>query len=458
MRERVTAIFDIGKTNKKFFLFDRNLQPVHREEITLPSLEDEDGYPCENLPALAQWEKEVLRRTAEGGKYQIEALNFSAYGATLVHLDAKGDALPPVYDYTKPLPAFVLESFLENYGPVEDFALKTGAIPEGMLNSGLQLYWLKRYKPEFFGRIHTSLHLPQYLSYCFSGKKASDYTSVGCHTGLWDFGEKTYHSWVQQEGLESLLAPIMPSTATTTRVKLSGETIRLGVGIHDSSASLLPYLHGHPQPFLLVSTGTWSVCMNPNAFERPDPYLLENDGLYYLQPDGKPVAASRIFLGHTYERQITRLAYFYGAPTESHHSVGVDPELYRKILRQNTGRSYFQIPGNPEISSKQAFPFHSFEEAYHYLMVELVRWQCANIRFLAREQPVRHIFVDGGFAKNDHYTGLLAYLLPEMELQIADASMGSALGAALAISKTSVDANGLKSLFSLREPESLEID
>ena len=59
-----------------------------------------------------------------------------------------------------------------------------------MLNSGLQLYWLKKTKPEVFKKIKYSLHLPQYLSYIFTGIPLSEYTSIGCHTALWDYEKK----------------------------------------------------------------------------------------------------------------------------------------------------------------------------------------------------------------------------------------------------------------------------
>lgn len=47
--ENVTAIFDIGKTNKKFFLFDADFQEVYREYTSIEPIEDEDGHPTENL-------------------------------------------------------------------------------------------------------------------------------------------------------------------------------------------------------------------------------------------------------------------------------------------------------------------------------------------------------------------------------------------------------------------------
>ena len=56
-----------------------------------------------------------------------------------------------------------------------------------------------------------SLHLPQYMSYLVTGRLCSDITSIGCHTGMWNFTENHYHEWLQQEGIHDKLAPIFPS-------------------------------------------------------------------------------------------------------------------------------------------------------------------------------------------------------------------------------------------------------
>jgi L-fuculokinase len=44
----VIAIFDIGKTNKKFFLFSELYEIVGEELIQFPEIKDENGFPCED--------------------------------------------------------------------------------------------------------------------------------------------------------------------------------------------------------------------------------------------------------------------------------------------------------------------------------------------------------------------------------------------------------------------------
>ena len=40
MKQKVTAVFDIGKTNKKFFLFDKDFKEVYKEYTSFKEIED----------------------------------------------------------------------------------------------------------------------------------------------------------------------------------------------------------------------------------------------------------------------------------------------------------------------------------------------------------------------------------------------------------------------------------
>ena len=83
----VTAIFDIGKTNKKFFLFDENLREVFQTYSRFEDLADEDGFPAENLPAMSKWMIETFQAALALPEFEIQQLNFSTHGASFVHTD-----------------------------------------------------------------------------------------------------------------------------------------------------------------------------------------------------------------------------------------------------------------------------------------------------------------------------------------------------------------------------------
>ena len=53
--EAVIAVFDVGKTNKKLFLFDEHYKILSEESTRFEETKDEDGFPCEDLQAMTKW-------------------------------------------------------------------------------------------------------------------------------------------------------------------------------------------------------------------------------------------------------------------------------------------------------------------------------------------------------------------------------------------------------------------
>ena len=51
-KKSLIAVFDVGKTNKKLFLFDENYKIVFERTARFFETVDEDGDPCENLDSL----------------------------------------------------------------------------------------------------------------------------------------------------------------------------------------------------------------------------------------------------------------------------------------------------------------------------------------------------------------------------------------------------------------------
>ena len=139
-----SVVFDIGKTNKKCFVFDEDYQIVHQEILDIAEIRDEDGDPADNLAALVDWIRDTLDQLSDKLKFGIGAVNFSTYGASFVHLDQQGKPVAPLYNYLKPYPQAVRQSFYEQYGPAQKLAKETASPALDMLNSGLQLYWLKQ--------------------------------------------------------------------------------------------------------------------------------------------------------------------------------------------------------------------------------------------------------------------------------------------------------------------------
>ena len=108
----VTAIFDIGKTNKKFFLFDSEFQEVHRAYSRFEENTDDEGAPCDDLQQLTAWMKDTFAAALADPRFTIRRLNFSTYGASFVHIGKGGQPVTPLYNYLKPMPGGLLEQFM----------------------------------------------------------------------------------------------------------------------------------------------------------------------------------------------------------------------------------------------------------------------------------------------------------------------------------------------------------
>ena len=209
---KVIAIFDTGKTNKKVLLFDEPYKLVYEESKQLEEIADEDGFPCEDVLALTQWLKDAFEKLVADKKFDIKAVNFSAYGASFVYLDDELNVIPPLYNYLKPYSPELQKKFYDDHGGESIVARQTASPVLGNLNSGMQLYRLKYEKPDTFKKIKWALHLPQYLSYVLCSAINADITSIGCHTNLWDFQYDKYHQWVNEESIDDKFPGILRCT------------------------------------------------------------------------------------------------------------------------------------------------------------------------------------------------------------------------------------------------------
>ena len=115
-KKNVIAIFDVGKTNKKLLLFDEQYNVIHEESYQLQEIKDEDGFSCEDVDALTNWVQESFAELAADERFDIKAVNFSAYGASFVYLDDKGEVIAPLYNYLKPYPKKLQDQFYKTYG------------------------------------------------------------------------------------------------------------------------------------------------------------------------------------------------------------------------------------------------------------------------------------------------------------------------------------------------------
>ncbi|MBN1180880.1 MAG: hypothetical protein JXB49_01240, partial [Bacteroidales bacterium] len=329
------------------------------------------------------------------------------------------------------------EKVYKKYGGQDEFCRKTASPALGMLNSGMQALWLKYEKPAIFSKVAHILHFPQYLSYLFTGKIYSEHTSIGCHTALWDFDDMTYHRWVNDEGL-NLPSPV--DISTLNEIVIEGKKINVGIGIHDSSSSLVPYFKRSHGKFLLVSTGTWCINMNPFNNEILTSDQLDRDCLCYLSISRQPVKSSRLFLGNLHEVAVEMLNEHFNVSTEHYRTILPDDKLLKTCMKRSREERFFfdMLPYSREFKEHlDFFTFRSYGEGYHQLMAELSELTVEAIELIIPEEDgIENIYITGGFSSNRLFLRLINDALKMKNVYTSEVFNATAMGAALVILDT----------------------
>jgi len=433
--KNVIAVIDIGKTNKKIFLFDENFKVVSQKSIQFKEITDKDGFACDDIESIENWIQNQIQEIQNHREFKIKAINFSTHGASLIYLNKEGERIAPLYNYLKPLEIKEYSNLYDSQGGIEDFSRKTASPAYGMLNTGLQMLSLKKNQPELWKQVDSIVHYPQYLSYLFSNKITADFTSVGAHTATWDFDKMQYHSWLQDENIK-LPEPCKGNEAVISDV--NGERIAIGSGLHDSSSSIIPILENEKgNDFVLLSTGTWIIAMNPFSKETLTQHQLQHNCLCFMTPDKQQVKSSMQFLGRIHEVYLNAFSDYFKVNIDTHLDLVLNETLCKELIHQDA-RIFLAEGIDTDFESHDQYlqKFLSYEIAYYQLIYEISKKVVAGIDLIADENTnVSNVFISGGFNKNEMFIKFLILLKTDITIKISDCKNESALGAALLMKK-----------------------
>ncbi|GAA4185334.1 FGGY-family carbohydrate kinase [Shinella granuli] len=297
---KTIAIIDIGKTNAKVVLVDgEDFREVAAR--TMPNgVVNAAPYPHFDTEKLWAFILESL--AALNSERPIDAISITTHGATVALVGEDGDLVLPVLDYEHDGPQALAEDYRAIRPRFEDSG--TPVLPVG-LNVGLQLYWQSKAFPDAFARTRWLLMYAQYWSFRLTGIAASEVTSLGCHADLWEPRRGRFSSLVESEGWTRLMPPVRKAGDVLGPIhhKIAAATglapdVPVHCGIHDSNASLLPYVLTRPAPYAVVSTGTWVVVMAMGA--RPVVLDEARDTLINVNALGEPVPSARFMGGRAF--------------------------------------------------------------------------------------------------------------------------------------------------------------
>jgi sugar (pentulose or hexulose) kinase len=411
------AVLDVGKTNVKLELFAPD-GALLWERSTPNRVLPAPPYPHADVDAIWAFLIEALRDANSAHRIGVIVPTTHACGGAFV--DGAGLVLP-VLDYE-----FVgveeIDALYATLRPAYAETLSPRLL--GGLNQGRQVAWQREKFSVAFAKAKLYLTYPQYWSWRLSGVAAAEVTYLGCHSDLWAPIEGRPSSLAAKLDLPRLtppfrrawerLGPVKPEVAAATGLDPGAGVL---CGIHDSNASLLPHLASRQPPFTIVSTGTWvillAVGLGVGGLNEADDMLANVD------VEGRPTASGRFMGGREY-------AEIVGAAKGC-----ADADAIGRVIASGAmALPSFAQQGGPFAARKgeirgavAAGDRPALATLYLALMTDLMLTRLGA--------AAGNLIVEGSFAANLAYCGLLAALRPSQPVLVGSDSAGTARGAAL---------------------------
>jgi L-fuculokinase len=424
----LTAVLDVGKTRVKLLVVDDGGALVGAREYANQSVEARVGgapYLALDTDGIAAW---LCGAIVSLGPLRNALGRFivSTHGASVAVL--RGDALAlPIPDYE-----------FAGFDAHDELRLEAAAafddslspdLPLG-LNVATQLAWLDRHHPEAMAAAHTLLPYPQFWAHWLCGRAASEVSSLGCHTHLWNPQQGRFSEIARRRGWAGkfapmrraweVLGPIRPALATSLGLSAG---LRVHVGVHDTNACLAGYLRSWPR-MTLISSGTWIMAMAPGAPVKALAPARDLQGMVSVRNE---VVATARFMGG---REL--LALCDGADPALAELAVLDDLVRRGVMASPAwslqggpfmGRSGQVFDPRGPIDAAALPPAERATLASLYV-AQVTAWMIEHLDGMA---PV---VLDGPIVRNRVVCGVLSALLPPHAVHVnVDELEGTARGA-----------------------------
>lgn len=411
---RPIAVFDLGKTNSKMFVFGPD-GAILAEARTRPVWTTFQGRKVLDDHRLFAWMSREL--VAVLGRHELEGVMVSAHGCTFALVRGTDELLHPVLDYEQEVPEAVAVSFDE---VASDYAETfTPRLPLGFCY-GRHTYWLSHDEPTMFADTQAILGYPQYWVWRFSGRQISEYSYLGAHTHLWAPFARDFSSMVDRLGWRAKLPPIVPSGDVVGSMDLelpdgARRSINVHNGVHDTNAALFYYRTTGLDDFTLVSTGTWVIAINPDC--PLDALDAERDMVCNVTVEGLPAPSLRFMGG----RENDLIGQGWNEPIGS---AAVEAVIARGVFALPSwvaGGPFPELEGSivgGEVSGEERAGLAAL---YVTMMMDFA---------LDMIRSTNTIVVDGGLTRIALLTSMVAQLRPGQRVLCSTTSEGTAKGAA----------------------------
>ncbi len=457
MTDKKIAVLDIGKTNKKLFVYDSSLKCLNPGEKGVqidPIVWDApsgDCLECDDMASIRAWMIKGLNGAVR--KYgDIGVISIATHGATVALLGSgrsgffenDGGLVFPVVSYENPIPESLDEAFYKHIGITPHEAQQMTATPRlsWLLNCAKTVYYHQVHSPNRFQKVTDILMFPQYLGYLLCGEIGVEPTYMGCHGYLLDADGQNYSKVADKLRITDLL-PDLPMKNTwdvlgTVKADIAAETglppdCRVTMGAHDSNAALVPYLAKGIDDFVVQDSGTWIVTMAPLPGQEAR-FADEELGLevfYNRDIYGNPVKTTIFRGGAEFE------FYQDNVLSDKERPCGVSDEIVKEIIG---GKTAFALPTIERGAG--LFPdsvarlvgvdtiFRDNVTAWHVTDIGLAVQGYHALKLSAGERPSK-VYIEGNIGRNNPlYRRTIATLFGETDIYYG--SMGGApFGAAI---------------------------
>jgi len=413
-------VLDVGKTHSKLTLVNLEGQaPVVRSRANCAALHN--GVAALDTAGVEAWLLETISDLSDLA--HIAAVVPVAHGAAAALV--KGDRLmAPVLDYEASPPAGLVGLYDAERDPFE--CTLSPRLPGG-LNLGVQLAWHEHLGRTLSDSQAVVLTWPQYWAFRLSGERASEITSLGCHTDLWRPFEGRYSDLARASGWDERFAPIRQAGEVLGAVRAEvAEAVGLApdcqvlCGLHDSNASLLgarAQTEVSEEPFCLVSTGTWFVAMQSGG-DGPPRLDESRDTLGNVDVVGRVTPSARFMGGREF------------AAIAGDSAVAVSAAEAIRLIDRDVATTGTFTPGcGPFARSKGAIvgELRTDGERAALASLHLALMTDTSLSLIAAKGP---IVIEGRFAADPVFSAALAALRPRTPVLRLDGVDGVALGAA----------------------------
>lgn len=468
------AVLDIGKTNKKILIYDGGLNIIDERFTRFPEIE-QSGMLYDDMDSIRSW---ILKTLSELNKiYPIGVIATSAHGATYSFVNDKMENVVPQVAYNSDPGDEFHEDFYATCGdPIE--LQKSTATPNFnlLINPAKGIYYTQKH---FQDELKNAKHLLLYAQ-CFgawlTGNVCADPTYVGNHSYLWDFEKNDWSLVADKLNIRNLLPKTFKNPWEAIGVikedialqtGLSKDTI-VTAGIHDSNASMLPYMIAMDEPFLLNSTGTWCVIMNEKEEVNFQDDELGKVVFYNMNAFWKPIKTAIFLGGMEFEHYADMLQKIH---KRSDFPV-FNEKIYQEVISNcsefilpSVAKGIGQFPDSApriiekgivfsleDIESGRSLPrfFQDYESALAVLNLSLAIQ--TKVSFDRADMTLGlQVFTEGGFSKNDSYNTLMTSFYPASNFYLTDLKEASAFGAAMTgkVAYEKIDINDLSSFISI---------